>query len=159
MTSAKCHLKPQVDRDCLLTVLSTEVSCEELFTRLRTYSHYVHFLSRSDITLRYKETRRRKQEGPVDRERPLGNGSMVTPSGRSKLNGSSDTTRQRKSWRGPWVKTGWWAADGIGCLRVDGGEKAEELWHKDTWRKTDGHMYSMCCVHILVPTRMNKVVV
>ncbi|KAM7002659.1 phosphatidylserine synthase 2 [Tautogolabrus adspersus] len=50
-----------------------------------------------DITLRYKETRRRKQEVPTDRERPLGNGSTSTPSGRSKLNGSSETVRQRKS--------------------------------------------------------------
>lgn len=45
-----------------------------------------------DITLRYKETQRRKQEAP------LGNGSASTPSGRSKLNGSgSETLRQRKS--------------------------------------------------------------
>ncbi|XP_056243493.1 phosphatidylserine synthase 2 isoform X2 [Seriola aureovittata] len=50
-----------------------------------------------DITLRYKETRRRKQEVPADRDRPLGNGSTATPSGRSKLNGSSETLRQRKS--------------------------------------------------------------
>lgn len=54
-------------------------------------------LSYSDITLRYKETRRRKQEVPTDRDRPLGNGNTATPSGRSKLNGSSDTVRQRKS--------------------------------------------------------------
>lgn len=54
-------------------------------------------LSYSDITLRYKETRRRKQEVPTDRDRPLGNGSTATPSGRSKLNGSSETVRQRKS--------------------------------------------------------------
>ncbi|KAM9376563.1 phosphatidylserine synthase 2 isoform 1-T2 [Pholidichthys leucotaenia] len=49
-----------------------------------------------DITLRYKETRRRKQEAPTDWDRPPGNGSAVTPSGRSKLNGSSETLRQRK---------------------------------------------------------------
>lgn len=55
--------------------------------------------SPSDITLRYKETRRRKQEVPSDRERPLGNGSTAAPpSGRSKLNGSSsETLRHRKS--------------------------------------------------------------
>lgn len=50
-----------------------------------------------DITLRYKETRRRKQESPSDRDRSLGNGNPSTPSGRSKLNGSSETVRQRKS--------------------------------------------------------------
>eukprot|EP00064_Thunnus_orientalis_P010313 superscaffoldBa00001388_g10339 len=50
-----------------------------------------------DITLRYKETRRRKQEVPSDWDRPVGNGSTATPSGRSKLNGSSETLRQRKS--------------------------------------------------------------
>uniref|UniRef100_A0A3P8R912 Phosphatidylserine synthase n=2 Tax=Astatotilapia calliptera TaxID=8154 RepID=A0A3P8R912_ASTCA len=50
-----------------------------------------------DITLRYKETRRRKQEAPADWDRPLGNGSTAAPSGRSKLNGSSETLRQRKS--------------------------------------------------------------
>ncbi|MEQ2201731.1 Phosphatidylserine synthase 2 [Xenoophorus captivus] len=50
-----------------------------------------------DITLRYKETRRRKQEAPVDWDRQLGNGSTAAASGRSKLNGSSETLRQRKS--------------------------------------------------------------
>ncbi|KAF3855123.1 hypothetical protein F7725_023178 [Dissostichus mawsoni] len=50
-----------------------------------------------DITLRYKETRRRKQESPSDRDRSLGNGNPSTPSGRSKLNGSSEMVRQRKS--------------------------------------------------------------
>uniref|UniRef100_A0A3B3Z431 Phosphatidylserine synthase n=1 Tax=Poecilia mexicana TaxID=48701 RepID=A0A3B3Z431_9TELE len=60
-----------------------------------------------DITLRYKETRRRKQEAPVDWDRQLGNGSPgaagaagaagLASSGRSKLNGSSDSLRQRKS--------------------------------------------------------------
>ncbi|XP_037539689.1 phosphatidylserine synthase 2 [Nematolebias whitei] len=50
-----------------------------------------------DITLRYKETRRRKQEAPADWDRPVGNGSSGTSSGRSKLNGSSETLRQRKS--------------------------------------------------------------
>ncbi|KAJ3596403.1 hypothetical protein NHX12_002810 [Muraenolepis orangiensis] len=47
-----------------------------------------------DITLRYKETRRRQQE------RPLGNGGAPAggPSGRSRLNGSWDSAlRQRRS--------------------------------------------------------------
>lgn len=62
-------------------------------------------LCHSDITLRYKETRQRKHEVPTDRDRPLGNGSTATPSGRSKLNGSSETLRQRKSWRWWWWGT------------------------------------------------------
>ncbi|KAL7867614.1 hypothetical protein SRHO_G00089980 [Serrasalmus rhombeus] len=52
-----------------------------------------------DITLRYKETRRRKQENSAERERPPGNSNSnpVTVSGRSKLNGNTDTVRHRKS--------------------------------------------------------------
>uniref|UniRef100_A0A672I033 Phosphatidylserine synthase n=1 Tax=Salarias fasciatus TaxID=181472 RepID=A0A672I033_SALFA len=60
-------------------------------TLTNTHSHS------HDITLRYKETRRRKQEAPAGRDCPLGNGSTAAPSGRSKLNGSSETLRQRKS--------------------------------------------------------------
>ncbi|KAL4622659.1 phosphatidylserine synthase 2-like [Arapaima gigas] len=50
-----------------------------------------------DITLRYKETRRRKQEGTGERDRVLGNGSTATSSNRSKLESSSESTRNRKS--------------------------------------------------------------
>lgn len=57
----------------------------------------------SDITLRYKETRRRRQEGSSERDRVPGHadGSNTASSGRSKLNGSMDTVRQRKSWIHP----------------------------------------------------------
>ncbi|XP_016099477.1 phosphatidylserine synthase 2 [Sinocyclocheilus grahami] len=51
-----------------------------------------------DITLRYKETRRRRQEGSSERDRVPGHadGSNLATSGRSKLNGSMDTVRHRK---------------------------------------------------------------
>ncbi|KAG9335754.1 hypothetical protein JZ751_004183 [Albula glossodonta] len=49
-----------------------------------------------DITLRYKETRRRKQEGAGDYDRSHGNGNTAA-TGRSKLNGSSDSVKHRKS--------------------------------------------------------------
>uniref|UniRef100_A0A8C6SIN8 Phosphatidylserine synthase n=1 Tax=Neogobius melanostomus TaxID=47308 RepID=A0A8C6SIN8_9GOBI len=62
-----------------------------LFTLSQYFSGCWHrTTTHNNITLRYKETQRQKQEAP------LGNGSA--PTGRSKLNGSSsDTLRQRKS--------------------------------------------------------------
>lgn len=88
----------------------TETRCERLFIRLISCQYFLCLVF-SDITLRYKETRQRKQEVPGDR--PLGNdnGNTVTPSGRSKLNGSLETVRQRKSWERLWVLTGLSAAE------------------------------------------------
>ncbi len=89
----------------------------------------------SDITLRYKETRQRKQEAPADRDRPLGNGSTATPSGRSKLNGSSETLRQRKSWgrnasRSRSVSSSWRGKDKVWWGKM----RRMKEWHKDTCR-------------------------
>uniref|UniRef100_A0A673WX63 Phosphatidylserine synthase n=1 Tax=Salmo trutta TaxID=8032 RepID=A0A673WX63_SALTR len=55
------------------------------------------FTHNGDITLRYKDARRRKQEVTGDCGRPHGNGGTATPSGRSKLNGISESLRHRKS--------------------------------------------------------------
>lgn len=93
----------------------------------------------SDITLRYKETRRRKQEVPGDRPLGNGNGNTVTPSGRSKLNGSLETVRQRKSWERPWVLTGLSAAE---C----------KVW----WE--NGKTHEATHVHGFVPTWMKWVI-
>ncbi len=51
----------------------------------------------SDITLRYKETCRRRQEVSSERVPGQADGSNLAASGRSKLNGSMDTVRHRKS--------------------------------------------------------------
>lgn len=107
-------------------------------------------LSHSDITLRYKETRRRKQEVPTDRDRPLGNGNTATPSGRSKLNGSSETVRQRKSWREVRVATGRSAADvGKRIVKVwwkKWGDRRIIMTQRHMWRQTDGHVYVLCTI-------------
>lgn len=98
--------------------------------------------SHSDTTLRYKETRRRKQEAPADRDCPLGNGNTATPSGRSKLNGSSDTLRQRKTW-GPSAGQSWSA--------INSWRRKDKVW----WAKLEGgrrthvegsRWTGMCCI-------------
>lgn len=119
----------------------TETRCKQPFTRLISCQYFLCLVF-SDITLRYKETRRRKQEVPGDRPLGNGNGNTVTPSGRSKLNGSLETVRQRKSWERLWVLTG------LSSTRFEG--KMERL--KNIYEAKDTHE------HGFVPTWMKCVI-